>query len=83
MSSKNWICNCKQFLYSKINKTSGIVEASRILNLYQFIQLYKDITGQAAGVLAQSGTSEEAAENLMSVSSCQASLWMGRYFDIL
>lgn len=59
------------------------MEASRILNLYQFIQLYKDITSQAAGVLAQSGTSEEAAESLMSVASCQASLWMGRYFDIL
>lgn len=82
MSSKNLICNCKQFLYLQINKTSGIVEASRILNLYQFVQLYKDITNQASGVLAQSGASEEAAESLMSVSSCQASLWMGRYFDI-
>ncbi|XP_037258044.1 RING finger protein 141 isoform X2 [Falco rusticolus] len=67
-----------RIICTKINKTSGIVEASRILNLYQFIQLYKDITSQAAGVLAQSGTSEEAAESLMSVSSCQASLWMGR-----
>jgi len=83
MSSKNLICNCKLFLYLQVNKTSGIVEASRILNLYQFIQLYKDISGQAAGVLAQSGTSKEVAESLMSVSSCQASLWMGRYFDIL
>ncbi|TRZ15940.1 hypothetical protein HGM15179_011176 [Zosterops borbonicus] len=63
---------------NKINKTSGIVEASRILNLYQFTQLYKDITSQAAGVLAQSDTSEEAAENWTSLSSCQASLWMGR-----
>ncbi|NWW36385.1 RN141 protein, partial [Panurus biarmicus] len=70
--------NCKQFLYLKINKTSGIVEASRILNLYQFTQLYKDITSQAAGVLAQSDTSEGAAESWMSLSSCQASLWMGR-----
>lgn len=59
------------------------MEASRILNLYQFTQLYKDITSQAAGVLAQSDTSEEAAESLMSLSSCQASLWMGRYSDIL
>ncbi|XP_010562094.1 RING finger protein 141 [Haliaeetus albicilla] len=67
-----------RIICTKINKASGIVEASRILNLYQFIQLYKDITSQAAGVLAQSGTSEEAAESLMSVSSCQASLWMGR-----
>lgn len=57
------------------------MEASRILNLYQFTQLYKDITNQAAGVLAQSDTSEEAAESWRSLSSCQASLWMGRYFD--
>ncbi|XP_063253736.1 RING finger protein 141 [Prinia subflava] len=67
-----------RIICTKINKTSGIVEASRILNLYQFTQLYKDITSQAAGVLAQSDTSEEAAESWMSVSSCQASLWMGR-----
>ncbi|POI27071.1 hypothetical protein CIB84_009179 [Bambusicola thoracicus] len=78
ISNKNLIYNCKRFLFLKINKTSGIVEASRILNLYQFVQLYKDITSQAAGVLAQSGTSEEAAEGLTSVSSSQASLWMGR-----
>ncbi|XP_019375133.1 PREDICTED: RING finger protein 141 [Crocodylus porosus] len=63
---------------TKINKTSGILEASRIMNLYQFIQLYKDITSQAAGVLAQSSASGGTAENLTSVSSCQASLWMGR-----
>ncbi|XP_020857592.1 RING finger protein 141 [Phascolarctos cinereus] len=64
---------------TKINKSSGIVEASRIMNLYQFIQLYKDITSQAAGVLAQDVTTSEAtAESLSSVSSCQASIWMGR-----
>ncbi|KAK2119096.1 hypothetical protein P7K49_000482 [Saguinus oedipus] len=63
---------------TKINKSSGIVEASRIMNLYQFIQLYKDITGQAAGVLAQSSTSEEPDESSSSVTSCQASFWMGR-----
>uniref|UniRef100_A0ABK0KX93 RING finger protein 141 n=1 Tax=Rattus norvegicus TaxID=10116 RepID=A0ABK0KX93_RAT len=63
---------------TKINKSSGIVEASRIMNLYQFIQLYKDITSQAAGVLAQSSTSEEPDGNPSSVTSCQASLWMGR-----
>ncbi|XP_032618239.1 RING finger protein 141 isoform X2 [Chelonoidis abingdonii] len=63
---------------TKINKTSGIVEASRIMNLYQFIQLYKDITSQATGVLAQSSASEGTAASLSSVSSCQASLWMGR-----
>uniref|UniRef100_G1N2R3 RING finger protein 141 n=1 Tax=Meleagris gallopavo TaxID=9103 RepID=G1N2R3_MELGA len=67
-----------RIICTKINKTSGIVEVSRILNLYQFVQLYKDITSQAAGVLGQSGTSEEAAESLTSVSSSQASLWMGR-----
>ncbi|XP_067606027.1 RING finger protein 141 isoform X2 [Pseudorca crassidens] len=63
---------------TKINKSSGIVEASRIMNLYQFMQLYKDITSQAAGVLAQSSTSEDPDENSSSVTSCQASLWMGR-----
>uniref|UniRef100_A0A8C0YX01 RING finger protein 141 n=6 Tax=Boreoeutheria TaxID=1437010 RepID=A0A8C0YX01_CANLF len=63
---------------TKINKSTGIVEASRIMNLYQFIQLYKDITSQASGVLAQSSTSEDPDENSSSVTSCQASLWMGR-----
>ncbi|XP_063107984.1 RING finger protein 141 isoform X2 [Cavia porcellus] len=48
------------------------------MNLYQFIQLYKDMTSQAAEVLAQSCTSEEPDENSSSVTSCQASLWMGR-----
>ncbi|XP_049637040.1 RING finger protein 141 [Suncus etruscus] len=63
---------------TKINKSSGIVEASRIMNLYQFIQLYRDITSQAAGVLAQTSASENLDENSSSVKSCQASLWMGR-----
>ncbi|XP_075784057.1 RING finger protein 141 isoform X1 [Pelodiscus sinensis] len=67
-----------RILCTKINKTSGIVEASRIMNLYQFMQLYKDITSQAAGVLAQSSASEGTAASLSSLSSCQASLWMGR-----
>ncbi|XP_052057286.1 RING finger protein 141 isoform X1 [Apodemus sylvaticus] len=63
---------------TKINKSSGIVEASRIMNLYQFIQLYKDITSQAAGVLAQSSTSAEPDGSPSSETACQASLWMGR-----
>nr|XP_014340333.1 PREDICTED: RING finger protein 141 isoform X2 [Latimeria chalumnae] len=73
---------------TKINKTTGIVEASRILNLYQFIQLYKDITSQAAGILNTDLASEvilntdSASEgtdgNLSSAASCQASIWMGR-----
>ncbi|KAH0521644.1 Phosphatidylinositol 3,4,5-trisphosphate-dependent Rac exchanger 2 protein [Microtus ochrogaster] len=62
---------------TKIDKSSGIVEALWIMNLYQFIQLYKDITSQAAGVLAQSSASEEPDGSLSSVTSCQASLWMG------
>ncbi|XP_060622973.1 RING finger protein 141 [Anolis sagrei] len=60
---------------TKINKTSGIVEASRIMNLYQFIQLYNDITSQAAGILSENVASEGAAED---PTSCQASIWMGR-----
>ncbi|XP_030056847.1 RING finger protein 141 [Microcaecilia unicolor] len=67
---------------TKINKSSGILEASRIMNLYQFIQLYKDITSQAAGVLAQEIAAPEGAGNLSSVSSCQASLWMGRVKEL-
>ncbi|RXM36380.1 Protein MRVI1 [Acipenser ruthenus] len=58
----------------KINNTTGTIESSRIMNLYQFIQLYKDITSQSAGVLALGATSED----LSLVSSCQASIWMGR-----
>ncbi|XP_015419202.1 PREDICTED: RING finger protein 141 isoform X3 [Myotis davidii] len=68
----------EKHLLFEINKSRGIVEASRIMNLYQFIQLYKDITNQAAEVLAQSSTSEAPDENSSSVTSCQASLWMGR-----
>ncbi|XP_040183903.1 RING finger protein 141 [Rana temporaria] len=66
-------------LCTKINKTSGIVEVSRIMNLYQFIQLYKDITSHADNVYAQSSArAQEDAENLSSVSSCQASILMGK-----
>uniref|UniRef100_A0A2K5JB48 RING finger protein 141 n=1 Tax=Colobus angolensis palliatus TaxID=336983 RepID=A0A2K5JB48_COLAP len=74
-STSEEIINVSLFSFSC---SFGIVEASRIMNLYQFIQLYKDITSQAAGVLAQSSTSEEPDENSSSVTSCQASLWMGR-----
>lgn len=49
------------------------MEASRIMNLYQFIQLYHDISSQAAEVL-----SAEGATMLPSTESCQASMWMGR-----
>ncbi|KAG7468542.1 hypothetical protein MATL_G00143660 [Megalops atlanticus] len=63
---------------TKINKEDGMVEASRIMNLYQFIQLYKDITSQAAEVLAAEGATEGPSGQLSSVDSCQASMWMGR-----
>ncbi|XP_040266314.1 RING finger protein 141 isoform X2 [Bufo bufo] len=66
-------------LCTKINKTSAIVEVSRIMNLYQFIQLYKDITSHTAAVGAQSSqASEENAQSLAPLSSCQASILMGR-----
>lgn len=55
------------------------MEASRIMNLYQFLQLYKDITSQAVSVLAQRSASPEPEEDASSGASCQASLWMGRY----
>ncbi|XP_058517066.1 RING finger protein 141-like [Ochotona princeps] len=48
------------------------------MNLYQFLQLYKDITSQAVRVLAQRSTSPEPEEDAFSGASCQASLWMGR-----
>ncbi|XP_062860807.1 RING finger protein 141 isoform X2 [Trichomycterus rosablanca] len=63
---------------TKINKEDGMLEASRIMNLYQFIQLYKDITSQAAEVLAAEGTAECSSGQLSSADSCQASIWMGR-----
>ncbi|XP_075423214.1 RING finger protein 141 isoform X2 [Ascaphus truei] len=66
-------------LCTKINKPSGVVEGSRIMNLYQFLQLYKDITSHAAGVFAQSSSAPEGnAESFSSQSSCQASILMGR-----
>lgn len=66
------------FASSQINKENGMVEASRIMNLYQFIQLYRDITSQAAGVLAAEGATEGPSAPLPSTDSCQASMWMGR-----
>ncbi|XP_072906059.1 RING finger protein 141 [Hemitrygon akajei] len=60
---------------SKINKTTGIIEASRILNLYQFTQLYREISMQAGSVFGQSSISEDVATD---GSSCQASIWLGR-----
>ncbi|XP_070972107.1 RING finger protein 141-like [Oncorhynchus clarkii lewisi] len=62
---------------TKINKENGMVEASRIMNLYQFIQLYRDITSQAAEVLSAEGARLPFG-NLPSGDSCQASMWMGR-----
>ncbi|XP_056383974.1 RING finger protein 141 [Hyla sarda] len=66
-------------LCTKINKTSGIVEVSRVMNLYQFLQLYKDITSHASGVYAQSSSAApEEDKSLGTLSSCQASILMGR-----
>ncbi|XP_043915213.1 RING finger protein 141 [Protopterus annectens] len=69
----------------KINKPTGVVEISRILNLYQFVQLYKDITSQAAEVLKQSSAAaspDDGAGLPRSTSSCQASIWMGRVKEL-
>ncbi|KAF7699008.1 RING finger protein 141 [Silurus meridionalis] len=63
---------------TKINKQDGIVEASRIMNLYQFIQLYKDITSQAAEVLTAGGSMASSSSWVSSASFCPASMWMGR-----
>lgn len=66
---------------TKINKSTGAVEASRIMNLYQFIQLYKDITSQAAELTTE-GASEGPSAGLSSTESCQASMWMGRVKEL-
>ncbi|KAF7214297.1 RING finger protein 141 [Nothobranchius furzeri] len=63
---------------TKINKEAGTMEASRIMNLYQFIQLYRDITSQAAEVLTADGPMKYPSAPLSSTDSCQASMWMGR-----
>ncbi|KAM6937595.1 RING finger protein 141 [Xenentodon cancila] len=63
---------------TKINKEDGMVEVSRIMNLYQFIQLYRDITSQAAEVLSAEGAADVLSTQLPSAGSCQASMWMGR-----
>ncbi|KAF7643780.1 hypothetical protein LDENG_00233450 [Lucifuga dentata] len=55
-----------------------MVEASRIMNLYQFIQLYRDVTSQAAEVLSAEGATEGPSTQLPATDSCQASMWMGR-----
>uniref|UniRef100_A0A8C7Z1R7 RING finger protein 141 n=1 Tax=Oryzias sinensis TaxID=183150 RepID=A0A8C7Z1R7_9TELE len=64
---------------TKINKDDGVVEASRIMNLYQFTQLYRDITNQAAEVLSAEGAT---SAQLPSTDSCQASMWMGRVKEL-
>ncbi|XP_072291060.1 RING finger protein 141 isoform X2 [Eucyclogobius newberryi] len=65
---------------TKINKESAAVEASRIMNLYQFIQLYKDITKGAAELTAEGAA--EASGGIHSPESCQASVWMGRVQEL-
>lgn len=65
---------------TKINKESGVVEASRIMNLYQFIQLYKDITSQAAELSAEGAREGPSAGQ--DTQSCQASMWMGRVQEL-
>ncbi|XP_013765853.1 RING finger protein 141-like [Pundamilia nyererei] len=68
---------------TKINKENGMVEASRIMNLYQFIQLYRDITSQAAEVLSVEGATKGPSTELPSTDSCQASMWMGRRSQVM
>ncbi|XP_077453525.1 RING finger protein 141 [Stigmatopora argus] len=69
---------------TKINKDNGTVEASRIMNLYQFIQLYHDMTSQAAGVLAAEGATARQASYAPPANpdACQASMWMGRVKEL-
>ncbi|XP_057692757.1 RING finger protein 141 [Corythoichthys intestinalis] len=69
---------------TKINKDNGTVEASRIMNLYQFIQLYRDMTSQASGVLAAEGATapEASCAPPVDADACQASMWMGRVKEL-
>ncbi|XP_037109985.1 RING finger protein 141 [Syngnathus acus] len=79
-----------RILCTKINKTNGTVEASRIMNLYQFIQLYCDMTSQAASVLAAEGAAaattttnpEASCMPPLAPDACQASMWMGRVKEL-
>lgn len=57
------------FSSSQISKENGMVEASQIMNLYQFIKLYHDITSQATEVPSAKSPSTE----LPATYSCQAS----------
>lgn len=63
---------------TKINKEDGMVEASRIMNLYQFLQLYKDITSQASEVMSLEVATGGSSGHPSSEDTCQASMWMGR-----
>uniref|UniRef100_A0A8C4RWL0 RING finger protein 141 n=2 Tax=Erpetoichthys calabaricus TaxID=27687 RepID=A0A8C4RWL0_ERPCA len=48
------------------------------MNLYQFLQLYKDIKSQAAEVLNIRSADQGISTEMASESSCQASMLMGR-----
>lgn len=56
------------FSSSQISKENGIVEASQIMNLYQFIKLYHDIASQSLQVPSAKSPSTELLAD-----SCQAS----------
>uniref|UniRef100_A0A3Q2W155 Ring finger protein 141 n=1 Tax=Haplochromis burtoni TaxID=8153 RepID=A0A3Q2W155_HAPBU len=53
---------------TKISKENGMVEASQIMNLYQFIKLYHDIASQSLQVPSAKSPSTELLAD-----SCQAS----------
>lgn len=56
------------FSSSQISKENGMVEASQIMNLYQFIKLYHDIASQSLQVPSAKSLSTELLAD-----SCQAS----------
>ncbi|XP_039619751.1 RING finger protein 141 [Polypterus senegalus] len=76
-SSALWKVSVK-IVCTKINKETGVIEACRIMNLYQFLQLYKDIKSQAAEVLNVRSADQGISTEMASESSCQASMLMGR-----
>uniref|UniRef100_S4R673 Ring finger protein 141 n=1 Tax=Petromyzon marinus TaxID=7757 RepID=S4R673_PETMA len=60
-------------LCTKVTRSTGLIEASRIMNLHQFTLLYHEVMGQAA---EEAGSIADC--EMENGGACHASLWMGR-----
>ncbi|CAM9543251.1 unnamed protein product [Lampetra planeri] len=67
-------------LCTKVTRSTGLIEASRIMNLHQFTLLYHEVMGQAhcAAAMDAAATAEPVPLRLPHPTTCHASLWMGR-----